>query len=319
MIVCVGLNPALDRRIVLDTLRVGDVNRATSAEGTPGGKAAHVALAARALGSKVRFLGLLGGPTGQAVEQGLFEQGIQVDAVSTAAPTRINLELIDGSGVTEVLEPGEAPTPTEWAQLLQRCEQLFELCEPEAVVVFSGSVPAGSATYQAPRGAAPIYPRLIELAKAFGLHVILDTSGAWLEQGLAAKPDFVKPNRQEAEAVLKRSIANENDAKSALLELLERGAGSAIISLGAAGLIGTANARAFWVTPPALEARSAVGCGDATVAGLAVALERRYEKPDQLAFAAACGAANCLARSPGCLDPNLVESLRSRLQTRFVD
>lgn len=311
MIVCVGLNPALDRRIVLDTLRLGDVNRATSAEGTPGGKAAHVALAARALGSKVRFLGLLGGPTGQAVEQGLFEQGIQVDAVSTAAPTRINLELIDGSGVTEVLEPGQAPSPNEWARLLARCQQLFELCEPEAVVVFSGSLPAGSATY--------LYPRLIELAKAFGLHVILDTSGAWLEQGLAAKPDFVKPNRQEAEAVLKRPIANESDAKSALGQLLERGAGSAIISLGAAGLIGTANARAFWVTPPALEARSAVGCGDATVAGLAVALERCYSRPEQLAFAAACGAANCLARSPGCLDPSIVESLRSRLQTRFVD
>lgn len=311
MIVCVGLNPALDRRIVLEKLKLGDVNRATSAEGTPGGKAAHVALAARSLGSKVRFLGLLGGPTGQAVEQGLFEQGIQVDAVSTAAPTRINLELIDGSGVTEVLEPGQAPTPAEWARLLQRCRQLFELCEPQAVVVFSGSLPAGSATY--------LYPRLIELAKAFGLHVILDTSGAWLEQGLAAKPDFVKPNRQEAEAVLKRPIATESDAKSALAELLERGAGSAIISLGAAGLIGTANARAFWVTPPALEARSAVGCGDATVAGLAVALERRYTRPEQLAFAAACGAANCLARSPGCLDPGIVESLRSRLRTRFVD
>jgi tagatose 6-phosphate kinase len=311
VIVCVGLNPALDRRIVLGSLTLGGVNRAISAEGSPGGKAANVALAARALGSTVRFVGFLGGPTGQAVAQGLFEQGIEVDAVTTAASTRINLELIDGSCVTEVLEPGNAPTPQELAQLLSRCRRLFEACGPDTVVAFSGSLPTGTATY--------LYPRLIELGKAFGLRIILDTSGAWLERGLSAKPDFVKPNRQEAEAVLKRSIENESDAKAAVHELIARGAGSAIISLGSAGLVGTADDRSFLVTPPTVTARSSVGCGDATVAGLAVALERNYARPEQLAFAAACGAANCLAKSPGCLDATLVESMRARMRTRWLD
>jgi tagatose 6-phosphate kinase len=311
VIVCVGLNPALDRRIVLDSLRLGGVNRALSAEGTPGGKAANVALAARALGSSVRFIGFLGGPTGQAVEQGLFAQGIQVDAIATVAATRINLELIDGSGVTEVLEPGSAPSPQELARLLARCHRSFEACERDAVIAFSGSLPTGTASY--------LYPRLIELAKAHGLCIILDTSGIWLERGLSAKPDFVKPNREEAEAVLKRSIESESDARAAVHELIARGAGAALISLGSRGLVGSANERAFLVTPPKLAARSSVGCGDATVAGLAVALERRYEPPDQLAFAAACGAANCLAKSPGRLDLATVESLRTLVKTRWLD
>jgi 1-phosphofructokinase family hexose kinase len=311
VIVCVGLNPALDRRIVLDALELGGVNRALSAEGSPGGKAANVALAARALGSDVRFVGFLGGPTGRAVELGLAERGIHVDAIATLAPTRINLELIDGRGVTEVLEPGSAPTAQELEQLLERCRLLFEACEQSAVVAFSGSLPAGTAT--------SLYARLIELAKAHGLRIILDTSGVWLERGLSAKPDLVKPNRQEAEALLKRPIETESDAKAAVHQLMALGAGSAIVSLGAAGLVSSANERAFLVKPPTLEARSSVGCGDATVAGLAVALERQLEKPEQLAFAAACGAANCLAKSPGCLDAAKVAELRQRVQTRFLD
>jgi 1-phosphofructokinase family hexose kinase len=287
------------------------VNRAISAEGTPGGKAANVALAARALGSTVRFIGFLGGPTGDAVEKGLCEQGIEVDAIATVAATRINLELIDDRGVTEVLEPGTAPTAQELGQLLGRCERAFQACERGTVVAFSGSLPSGTATF--------LYVRLIELAKACDLRIILDTSGAWLERSLVAKPDFVKPNREEAAAVLKRPIETPGDAKGAVRELMARGAGAAIVSLGSAGLVGSAGERAFLVTPPKLMTRSSVGCGDATVAGLAVALERNYEKPEQLAFAAACGAANCLAQSRGRLDSDTVERLRSRVQTRWLD
>lgn len=311
MIVCVGLNPALDRRIVLGALELGTVNRAISAEGTPGGKAANVALAARSLGANVRFLGFLGGPTGHAVEQGLREQGILVDAIATAAPTRINLELIDDRGVTEVLEPGSAPSAPELAQLLGRCHHLFEACEPDTIVVLSGSLPRGTATM--------LYARLIELTKAHGLRIILDTSGAGLERALPARPDFVKPNRDEAAALLKRPIADAQDAKVAARELMARGAVSAIVSLGSAGLVSTAERRAFLVTPPAIAARSSVGCGDATVAGLAIALERRYPVLEQLAFAAACGTANCLAPSPGRLDPKTVTTLRSRVQTTWLD
>jgi tagatose 6-phosphate kinase len=221
------------------------------------------------------------------------------------------LELIDARGVTEVLEPGTAPTAPELGQLLGRCERLFEACDPSTVVALSGSLPVGTATF--------LYARLIELAKAYALRIILDTSGAWLERGISAKPDYVKPNRQEAEAILKRPIANPADAKAAVRELMARGAGSAIVSLGSAGLVSTANDRAFLVTPPRLTTASSVGCGDATVAGLAVALERSYEKPDQLAFAAACGAANCLATSPGRLDANTVADLRRRTQTHWLD
>ena len=49
-IVCVSANPAMDRRVYVDTLIPGEVNRGRNSLAMPGGKAAHVAMAARSLG-----------------------------------------------------------------------------------------------------------------------------------------------------------------------------------------------------------------------------------------------------------------------------
>ena len=304
MIVCVSPNPALDRCIWLTELRLGAVNRARHAEATPGGKAANVALAARALGASVRYVGLLGGATGQAVAEGLLAHGVEVESVPTRAPTRVNLELLDEQGVTEVLEPGATPSEQELESLRARCDQLFAACPRESVVAFSGSLPSGVTP--------SLYRELVTLAKAQGLRAILDTSGSWLEQGLCAHPDFVKPNREEAEAVLSRRIITAEDAGSAVSELVRRGAAAAIVSLGPDGLVGADGTQLYQVTPPRVEARSAVAAGDASIAGLAVALERGDGPVEQLRFAAACGAANCLAETPATIDRSVVADLYSR-------
>jgi 1-phosphofructokinase family hexose kinase len=311
VIICVSLNPAIDRCIWLPALKLGQVNRASAAEASPGGKAANVALAARALGAAVRYVAPLGGPTGQAVEQGLRLHGVQVEAVPVQAPTRVNLELIDEQGVTEVLEPGSAPSPEELAALVARCQSVFEGCAASSVVAFSGSLPPGVE--------AALYAKLVRLAKQRGLRVILDTSSVWLAEGLAAQPDFVKPNREEAEALLGRSIAGPGDAKAAALALLQRGAKAAIVSLGADGLVGTDGTRTWLVVPPRIEVRSAVASGDSAVAGLALALERGEERAAQLTLAAACGAANCLADTPSKLDLAVVEDLRRRCAVSNLD
>lgn len=304
MIVCVSPNPALDRCIWLSELRLGAVNRARHAEASPGGKAANVALAARALGSQVRYIGLLGGPTGQAVVQGLEQHGVEVEAVPTRAPTRVNLELLDEQGVTEVLEPGATPSASELDALHARCRDVFAACPPNSVVAFSGSLPSGVTP--------SLYAELLQLAKAHGLPTILDTSGSWLEHGLSAGPAFVKPNREEAEAVLGRRIVTAEDAGDAVSELVQRGARAAIVSLGADGLVGSDAGRLLRVSPPRVDARSAVAAGDASVAGLAVALERGDGSLEQLRFAAACGAANCLAETPAKIDRLVVADLHSR-------
>ena len=195
MIICISANPAIDRRLRITELRVGEVNRALSARPAPGGKAAHVAMAARALRTEVLWVGFLGGGTGVECELELTDLGIPVEAVITRSPTRVNQEIIDATGrVTEILEPGGIVEEDEVGNMISVCERLFDSYNTEAQVVLSGSLPPGPAP--------TFYARLTEAAHARGCFVLLDTSGEALTASLASSPDLVKPNREEAETAL---------------------------------------------------------------------------------------------------------------------
>jgi tagatose 6-phosphate kinase len=307
-IVCVSANPAVDTRLRFHSFAAGRINRAYSVEPFAGGKAAHVAMAAQALGANVVWLGFLGGATGQEFELHFRELGIELAGVATRKPTRRNLELLDDSGrITEVLEPGERPQEGELRQMLRTLAVGLRSWWHGALVVISGSLPAGVP--------ASFYRSLIVAAKSAGSRVFLDTSGEALGASLSSRPDFVKPNREEAEAVVGRRLKNRAAVVEAANELIERGAASAAVSLGAEGLVWVErNAGPVWFAhPPRIKTISTVGCGDATFAGFTLAAARGTEGEAVVRFATACGAANCLAKSPGRISGKDVKSFLARV------
>ena len=82
------------------------------------------------------------------------------------------------------------------------------------------------------------------------------------------------------------------------------------LSLGSDGMLWLAlsDAEPIMVRAPVFSGRSTVGCGDATLAGLAVG--SRYKNLREKAIlAVACGAANCLADTPGMIDAKEVKRL----------
>ena len=202
-IICVSANPAMDRRLRVARLSVGEINRAASAQGFAGGKAAHVAMAAHAMAAKTVWIGFLGGPIGQECARQMKDLGIQVVAIPTAAETRVNLEIIEESGnVTEILEPGGKPTADEKGSISQRvCSSEFETSGKERLLVISGSLPAGLGP--------EFYVSLIGAARAAGARVFVDTSGDALRESSKASPDFVKTNRAEAEELLGRPVKTQ--------------------------------------------------------------------------------------------------------------
>lgn len=310
MIICVSANPAIDKRLVVDAIVVGEVNRVHSAIAFAGGKAAHVAMAAKALGEDVTWIGLLGGETGDEIERQLAEFGINVVSVRTKAVTRTNLEIIDDGGrITEILEPGGTVEASELHELRLACTEAFEEAEDGTVVVLSGSLPPGMPTEE--------FGSLTAAARNCGATVIVDTSVEALTAAIESCPDLIKPNKSEAEKAASVRISGEGNALKVMKTLMDHGARAVCLTLGADGLAyWDGQAEPVFVTPPKVDVTSTVGCGDATVAGLAVAMKRRLDLAATARLAAACGAANCLAHLPGQIKKNTVDDLIGEVLVR---
>jgi 1-phosphofructokinase family hexose kinase len=296
---CVSLNPAIDTRLRFDEFVAGRVNRALSVQRAPGGKAAHVAMALKALSAIPTWIGFAGGATGDELLAGLRSLEIDILPVRVAQSTRVNLEILDARGeVTEILEPGGAITEYEWSEFQRVCANAFQRdlqkkTVHKKIVLISGSLPLGVL--------GEAYGQLVGLAHSADCLAFVDSSGLALSKVLAAGPDFVKINREEAQLATQVTIHDAFSAAQAARKLVDLGGGSAAVSLGERGLVGVRKGDPLavhaWTNP--LAAASTVGCGDAALAGFAFAAANDLSFEQSLAFATACGAANCLAALPG--------------------
>ena len=313
MLVCISANPAIDRRLRLEQIAIGEINRVSSVQPFPGGKAAHVAMVAKTLGLDVMWIGFLGGVAGEQCESGLSAFGVPLTVIRTHSETRANLELVSADGkVTEILEPGGAVSENEVERLLATCRDVFAESESGTQVAISGSLPPGAP--------ADLYAELIRLAHLYGCRTLLDTSGEPLREGLHAAPDFVKPNRNEASAFAHTPIDTADQAAKATQKFFAAGAKGVAISLGAEGMIWqrTPSTDSFVSESAPISKCSPVGCGDAALAGFAVAFERGLSDEETLRLATACGSANCLADAPGRIDRDEISRLAQQIQVRRV-
>jgi len=311
MLVCVSANPAIDRRLRLKNIAVGKVNRALSVQPFPGGKAAHVAMVAKALEIDVLWAGFLGGAAGEECESGLSAFGVPLTVIRTQSETRANLEIISEDGsVTEILEPGGTVTDSEIERLLTTCRDIFCELKENGQVALSGSLPPGAPS--------DLYTELTRIAHLYGCRVLLDTSGEALRRGLEAGPDVVKPNCEEASSFAGYVIRDADGAAEVAQRFFDAGARSVAISLGPGGIMWqrSADSEPLISQLPPVHTASSVGSGDAALAGFAVAYERGLSDEDTLSLAVACGTANCLAEAPGRVSREHVLRLAQEAQVR---
>src|SRR5258707_12742061 len=98
MIVVVALNPALDITHQVAGANWAGVNRPFAVHARAGGKGLNVARTLRALGQRVTLTGLAGGPTGQALLDGLNGTGIVAARTPIAGETSSAFTVADSIG-----------------------------------------------------------------------------------------------------------------------------------------------------------------------------------------------------------------------------
>ena len=304
MILVINLNASVDKRYEMKELIKGSVMRTFKVENTPGGKGVYVANVSTILGEQCIATGFLGGNTGEFIEEKLAEYKIKNDFLKIKGETRECLAIITEDLVqTEILEPGPEVSIEEQMEFIEKYKELLENSD---IIVASGSIPRN-----VPKD---FYRDLIVIAKNKGKKFLLDTSGELLSNGINAKPFFIKPNRDEIEALTGRKIESDEDAVEEIKRFQENGIELVVISLGSNGSIAGYKDEFYKVTVPKVRAVNPVGSGDSYVAGIAVSLERGYSIEDMLKYASACGTANAIEEETGSVKESIVNELLEKIK-----
>ncbi|MFZ1401014.1 MAG: 1-phosphofructokinase family hexose kinase, partial [Candidatus Promineifilaceae bacterium] len=259
MILCVNLNAAIDKTIVVNSFRLGDIHRPEAVKALPGGKGCNVARALKLFGEEPVVTGWVGGTTGQFIENGLQQEGIGTDFVYTDFESRTCTSILDSSNqmMTEVYEKGDPVPPQKVDEMLVR---FGEMVGKYTAVTLSGSLPPGVPS--------DFYAQLIYQAHKVGVPAFLDSSKDALLQGVAAKPFLIKPNETEVAVLAQRELTSLADFAEAAAEISTRFETIVVLSLGKAGAIAVQGETAVHAQNPVVEAKSAVGSGDSLLAGL---------------------------------------------------
>jgi 1-phosphofructokinase len=277
------LNPALDLAIRMGALRPGEVNRTQGTRLDAAGKGINVARVLARLGHSVTVSGLLGADNETAFVQAFATCGLTDAFIRIPGETRINVKISEPDGrVTDLNGAGPRVPPEALEALFERVEALLPGLD---AVVLSGSLPPGVPP--------ATLARLITHLRARQVPVWLDTSGAALAEGLAARPFAVKPNDTELAEWAGQPLDTPQARLEAARRLNAQGIDEVLLSLGEEGVLWVSREQVLTATPPSVLVVSTVGAGDTLLAGTLHGVLSGWPRPRTLRFATAL-AAECV-------------------------
>ena len=279
MITTVTLNPAIDKTIILDRLKHGEVNRLQKMREDIGGKGINVSKILASLGEANQAIGFWGRKNQAAVEQLLKNQNFKTLSIYVEEATRTNTKVVELETqiTTDLNEPGFFVNETQ----IQEMIALLEKCATDSeYVVISGSTPVGVKK--------DIYGEMISAIKG-KTKVVLDAEGELLLEGLKAGVDIIKPNIHELEGAIGHKLESDEEVvKAARSWIQEYQLTYILVSMGGNGSLLIGNDIVLKALPIKVEVKGTVGAGDSMLAGFIYGLmHENLEKA--LAIGAACG------------------------------
>lgn len=256
MIYTVTFNPAIDYVVHIGDMKTGQVNRSEHEEMFFGGKGINVSVVLKELGIDSKALGFTAGFTGEAIENGLEEMGIDTDFVRLAkGNSRINVKI---KSAQETDLNGQGPEISE-AELEKLFQKLDELNDGDTLIL-AGSIPTSL-----PEN---VYERILERLSGRDIRAVVDATGRLLMNVLKYEPFLIKPNDHELGEMFAVKINNMDDALKYAQKLREMGARNVLVSMAEKGaMLLDENGKVHRCGVCTGTVKNSVGAGDSMVAG----------------------------------------------------
>lgn len=305
MITAICINPCFDKTVTVDALVPGQVNRIRGIRTDVGGKGVNVAVAARRLGMEAQVIGCAGVDGSGKLRTAMDREGVNHAFLTVEGSVRVNTKIVplNGSGVTELNEPGPTLSPEDLENFL---DLTIERTAGSEYVVLTGSL--------APGCPAHTYRDLIRALN--GIPCILDAAGEALRVGVEAKPFLIKPNQHELADAVGAELRTLADVRRAAQTYVDQGVQHVIVSLGKDGALYVGGEGCFFSPGISVPVCSTVGAGDALVGGLMYGLTKHGAMRDAFRCAVAAGTASVMTEGTQLIIPKDYRDVLPRVEIR---
>lgn len=267
MIYTVTFNPAIDYIMHTSEMNIGMVNRSKGEEIYFGGKGINVSIVLGELGIKSKALGFVAGFTGEAIEKGILEKGVDADFVHLKNGfSRINVKIKSGE---ETELNGQGPEIPDEA-LEELFAKLDELKDGDTIIL-AGSIPNTLPS--------DIYEQILKKLSDRKIKAVVDATNDLLKNVLKYKPFLIKPNNHELGEMFGVKLETNEQIAEYAGKLKEMGAVNVLVSMAGDGaLLLDENGKTHICGVCKGTVKNSVGAGDSMVAGfVAGSMDGDYE------------------------------------------
>ena len=276
MVYTVTFNPAIDYVIRMEEVRLGATNRSEREEIYFGGKGINVSIVLEELGIDSKALGFTAGFTGEAIEKGLADMGIDTDFVRLeTGNSRINVK-IKSEEETELNCQGPHIDDRAIAALFEKLDGLKD----GDSLILAGSIPSSLPS--------DIYERILERISGKKIRVVVDAIKDLLLNVLKYKPFLIKPNNHELGEMFGVELKTDEEIEKYARKLKDMGAVNVLVSMAGDGaMLIDKFGKMHRCGVCKGTVKNSVGAGDSMVAGfMAGVLKGDYEYALKLGTAA---------------------------------
>lgn len=276
MIYTVTFNPAIDYVVHTKELNFGMTNRSLREEIYFGGKGINVSIVLKELGIDSKLLGFTAGFTGEAIEKGLSDMGLDTDFVRLKdGNSRINIK-IKSTEETELNCQGPDIDDNAVATLFEKLDSLSD----GDILILAGSIPSSLPS--------DIYEEILQRISNKSVKTIVDATNDLLLNVLKYKPFLIKPNNHELGEMFGSELKTDLEIETYARKLQDMGAVNVLVSMAGDGaILIDENGKTHRCGVCKGKVKNSVGAGDSMVAGFTAGIQNGdYEYALKLGTAA---------------------------------